>query len=34
DRRNLWQACLEYAQRDRRFGGAVPNQVEPGGAAG
>ena len=22
DRRNLWAACLEYAQRDRRFGGA------------
>ncbi|WP_433871857.1 isoprenyl transferase [Saccharopolyspora sp. CA-218241] len=23
DRRHLWQACLEYARRDRRFGGAV-----------
>ncbi|MBK1786566.1 isoprenyl transferase [Prauserella cavernicola] len=23
DRRKLWQACLEYAKRDRRFGGAV-----------
>ncbi|CAO0837790.1 Ditrans,polycis-undecaprenyl-diphosphate synthase ((2E,6E)-farnesyl-diphosphate specific) [Streptomyces microflavus] len=22
DRRDLWRACLEYAQRDRRFGGA------------
>src|SRR5690606_39477259 len=21
DRRNLWDACLEYAARDRRFGG-------------
>ena len=21
DRRDLWAACLEYAQRDRRFGG-------------
>jgi undecaprenyl diphosphate synthase len=21
DRRNLWEACLEYAKRDRRFGG-------------
>ncbi|MGW0180696.1 undecaprenyl diphosphate synthase family protein, partial [Nocardia sp. NPDC003345] len=21
DRRNLWDACLEYARRDRRFGG-------------
>jgi undecaprenyl diphosphate synthase len=25
DRRDLWRACLEYASRDRRFGGAVPN---------
>lgn len=25
DRRDLWRACLEYAQRDRRFGGALPN---------
>ena len=24
DRRNLWDACLEYARRDRRFGGAEP----------
>jgi undecaprenyl diphosphate synthase len=32
DRRHLWQACLEYARRDRRFGGAGP--VEPGGGAG
>ena len=32
DRRNLWAACLEYAQRDRRFGGAVPKQPE--GTAG
>jgi undecaprenyl diphosphate synthase len=23
DRRTLWDAILEYAQRDRRFGGAV-----------
>lgn len=22
DRRDLWRACLEYAERDRRFGGA------------
>jgi len=22
DRRDLWAACLEYAQRDRRFGTA------------
>lgn len=21
DRRNLWDACVEYASRDRRFGG-------------
>jgi undecaprenyl diphosphate synthase len=26
DRRDLWRACLEYASRDRRFGGAVPNE--------
>ncbi|MFH8785207.1 isoprenyl transferase [Streptomyces roseoverticillatus] len=32
DRRHLWNACLEYAQRDRRFGGAIPNAVEDGGA--
>jgi undecaprenyl diphosphate synthase len=24
DRRHLWAACLAYAQRDRRFGGAGP----------
>ncbi len=24
DRRNLWQACLAYARRDRRFGAAGP----------
>ncbi|HVV09389.1 isoprenyl transferase [Amycolatopsis sp.] len=23
DRRQLWSACLEFAQRDRRFGGAI-----------
>ncbi len=22
DRRDLWRGCLEYAPRDRRFGGA------------
>jgi len=34
DRRDLWRACLEYASRDRRFGGAVPNEVAaPSGAA-
>ena len=32
DRRHLWQACLEYAQRDRRFGAAGP--VAPGAAGG
>jgi undecaprenyl diphosphate synthase len=26
DRRDLWRACLEYASRDRRFGGAIPNE--------
>jgi undecaprenyl diphosphate synthase len=27
DRRHLWQACEIYASRDRRYGGAVPNDV-------
>ncbi len=30
DRRHLWRACEIYASRDRRYGGAVPNQVLPG----
>jgi undecaprenyl diphosphate synthase len=30
DRRNLWDACLEYASRDRRFGGALPNEAADG----
>ncbi|GII24587.1 isoprenyl transferase [Planosporangium mesophilum] len=29
DRRHLWYACELYAQRDRRFGGALPNPVSP-----
>ncbi|MFD8072246.1 isoprenyl transferase [Streptomyces sp. NBC_00510] len=29
DRRDLWRACLEYASRDRRFGGALPNEQPP-----
>ncbi|MEV6967199.1 isoprenyl transferase [Hamadaea flava] len=29
DRRHLWHACELYAQRDRRFGGALPNPVPP-----
>ncbi|RBM20233.1 isoprenyl transferase [Streptomyces sp. PT12] len=33
DRRNLWDACAEYASRDRRFGGALPNEIA-GGAPG
>ena len=28
DRRHLWAACEQYARRDRRYGGALPNQVE------
>ncbi|MGV2915906.1 undecaprenyl diphosphate synthase family protein, partial [Streptomyces alfalfae] len=28
DRRDLWRACLEYAGRDRRFGGAIPNEEQ------
>jgi undecaprenyl diphosphate synthase len=27
DRRHLWAACEAYARRDRRYGGAVPNEV-------
>jgi len=27
DRRDLWRACEIYAARDRRYGGAVPNEV-------
>ncbi|MGI5159954.1 isoprenyl transferase [Microbispora sp. CA-102843] len=27
DRRDLWQACEVYAKRDRRYGGALPNEV-------
>ena len=29
DRRHLWYACEIYAQRDRRFGGAIPNPIAP-----
>lgn len=29
DRRHLWHACEIYASRDRRYGGAVPNPIEP-----
>ncbi|GIH71130.1 isoprenyl transferase [Sphaerimonospora thailandensis] len=32
DRRDLWQACEVYAKRDRRYGGAVPNEVRPSNA--
>lgn len=27
DRRHLWAACEQYASRDRRYGGAIPNPV-------
>ena len=30
DRRHLWHACEIFASRDRRYGGAQPNPVEPG----
>ncbi|KJS62430.1 isoprenyl transferase [Streptomyces rubellomurinus] len=30
DRRDLWRACEQYARRDRRFGGAIPNEVPAG----
>jgi undecaprenyl diphosphate synthase len=35
DRRDLWHAIQVYADRDRRYGGAVPNQVRssPGDGA-
>jgi undecaprenyl diphosphate synthase len=26
DRRHLWAACQAFANRDRRYGGAVPNE--------
>jgi trans,polycis-polyprenyl diphosphate synthase len=29
DRRHLWYACELFAQRDRRFGGALPNPIAP-----
>ena len=29
DRRVLWRACEDYAGRDRRYGGAVPNAAPP-----
>jgi undecaprenyl diphosphate synthase len=29
DRRDLWGAIESYAARDRRYGGAVPNDVRP-----
>ena len=28
DRRDLWRAVEQYASRDRRYGGAVPNPEE------
>ena len=31
DRRDLWRAIEIYAQRDRRYGGAVPNEVTASG---
>jgi len=27
DRRHLWWACEQYAGRDRRYGGAIPNEL-------
>jgi undecaprenyl diphosphate synthase len=32
DRRHLWWAVEQYASRDRRYGGAVPNAKPPGPA--
>jgi undecaprenyl diphosphate synthase len=34
DRRHLWWAAQQYAARDRRYGGAVPNPNEPGAVGG
>ncbi|MDX3095713.1 isoprenyl transferase [Streptomyces sp. ME19-03-3] len=34
DRRDLWRACLEYASRDRRFGGAIPNEQQSAAESG
>ncbi|WP_093837158.1 isoprenyl transferase [Streptomyces aidingensis] len=34
DRRHLWDACVAYASRDRRFGGALPNPVSVPAAEG
>ena len=31
DRRHLWQAVEQYAARDRRYGGAIPNEVTDSG---
>jgi undecaprenyl diphosphate synthase len=31
DRRQLWAACEQYASRDRRYGGALPNPASPEG---
>jgi undecaprenyl diphosphate synthase len=33
DRRHLWHACEIYAGRDRRYGGASPNEPAPAHAA-
>jgi undecaprenyl diphosphate synthase len=33
DRRHLWYACELFAQRDRRYGGAIPNPVPDEAAA-
>jgi undecaprenyl diphosphate synthase len=29
DRRHFWHACEVFASRDRRYGGAIPNEVPP-----
>ncbi|ADG87899.1 isoprenyl transferase [Thermobispora bispora] len=29
DRRDLWEACRIFAKRERRYGGAEPNEVRP-----
>jgi undecaprenyl diphosphate synthase len=32
DRRHLWRAVEQYASRDRRYGGALPNPTQPDGS--
>jgi undecaprenyl diphosphate synthase len=33
DRRHLWAACVDYANRDRRYGGAIDSATDTSGGA-